>query len=123
MQVSSKLDETSRNRVWREHISKEAASQTLAPSKYSLTNPQKSAPPDAGQLGPLPALAQEHLAAAVDLLPEKPNKTVPVFARPGSSDLKHAGELLASYSNAKNTYKARGRKLLGGAPAPQPSLS
>lgn len=81
MQVSKNLDETARNEVWREHCRKEQL-QSIMPTKYRISNPEKMV-----------------------LLPEKPNKTIPKFARPDSGDSRRAEQLLQSLSKTKHHHQ------------------
>ncbi|KAK9811157.1 hypothetical protein WJX73_007281 [Symbiochloris irregularis] len=81
MQVPKTLDETARNEVWREHCRKEASIATTL-TQYRVTSPER-----------------------MTLLPEKPNKTIPKFARPDSGEARRAEELLQSLSKSKHSHQ------------------
>lgn len=112
--------QTARNEVWREHCRKEQC-QTVTPSKFRITNPERSRfacfdsrsfahferPTPARPLFiQLSATVRLTSCVAVLLLPEKPNRTVPKFARPDSGDSRTADALLQSLSKTKHHHQA-----------------
>ncbi|KXZ50060.1 hypothetical protein GPECTOR_18g4 [Gonium pectorale] len=78
--VAGKMDAVSVNRVWEEHIKKENRTLRLN-EQFAITNPRK-----------------------MDILPEKPNRTVPT-PNPDSATVEAATETLHSLAAAKDVDK------------------